>query len=240
MYQLAMSAYHDLSGILSALMNQNVEPEERLWSGDSAWCNILHVAAYRGHTDFIQKFQGLCKQEKFDLLLNKRDIRGATPLHYACDAKFQGTAGLLLRFGADPLNWIENSGESAYYCAVINHLTAIVKQICEMDPIAAKRRLLFKGVTTALHLAIQLGYTDMVQVLLEFKPDLRAQDGEGKTPLQLADSDVMKDLLLVAMDREHSELARQNRESTRQIEDLTDENDSLRRQLEALQSQMSS
>jgi len=47
----------------------------------------------------------------------------------------------------------------------------------------------------------------LVKVLLQYKPDLRAKDSEGKTPAQLAEDGPIKDCLLRAVDEESSILS---------------------------------
>jgi predicted RNase H-like nuclease (RuvC/YqgF family) len=69
---------------------------------------------------------------------------------------------------------------------------------------------------------------------------MRVEDSEGKTPLQLANSDPIKDHLVKTMNQELSESTRENQELIREIEDFSRENENLRNRLDIFQSQMSS
>jgi ankyrin repeat protein len=139
-------------------------------------------------------------------MVNQANLRGATPLHYACDESFKHVAEILLDMDARSDPTTQDLGESAFYCAVANQLTQTVKKMHKKDPGAVKNRLL-GHTTTVLHIAVKLGYVDMVETLLKCKSDLRAIDSDDKRPIQLAESRSIKDILLNAVDEENSKLA---------------------------------
>lgn len=200
-YSLCVAVFYDLRFIVQSLKTLNCKVQ----LCDSLGCNVLHVAAYRGHGDVIKNLVALWGRENMEALVNGLDSRGATPLHYACDERFEKVAALLLDMGSRSDGSTMDNGENAFYCAVVNHLTSIVMKMFLKDPQISRMRLL-NGSTTALHIAVKLGYVDMVETLLGCKPDLRATDSDGKRVAQLAESNEINTSLLKALDEENEEM----------------------------------
>ncbi len=122
---------------------------------------------------------------------------GFDEIHLAARQRDPDRISMLLRSGADPdvRNREEPNGDGGntplWFAAqgapgggvpvaeVLIEAGATVNAKCEYG-------------TTALHMAASWGHLDMVKSLIEHGADLMAQDDEGRTPRQMAESDMAK------------------------------------------------
>jgi ankyrin repeat protein len=135
---------------------------------------ILDMAIVFGYTEAVDYLLGFGA----DLSALRKD--GRTPL---INAMFRGhpkIADLLIEKGAD-INVPDNEGRPPIYWAVKKGLADVVEM------------LIAKGATldyvekdhgrTLLHIAALQGYKNVVDLLLDKKPDVNAKDNHDKTPL---------------------------------------------------------
>jgi ankyrin repeat protein len=145
---------------------------------------------------------------------NAQNRRGARPLHYACDLRPSGSAvwnpnaqaaviRLFVERGAD-INAGDAGGATALHRAVRARSVAAVRQLLEMG--ARTDCWLKKQRSSPLHLATQstgAGGTsgtqkeqfEIIELLLRHGADLNAIDVAGRTPLDWATSQQVRDSL---------------------------------------------
>jgi len=134
----------------------------------------LHASAYRGHTDVVS----LLVEHFPNLDIKGRD--GQTPLHQASLGGHLEIGKQLLDHGADV-----NAQSSLYWTPLFTAAYA--------GQLAFARMLLENGAMTnipdrmtPLHMASRHGHVEVVRLLLQHGADLRARDGRGRTPSEVA------------------------------------------------------
>ncbi|XP_030385731.1 transient receptor potential channel pyrexia [Scaptodrosophila lebanonensis] len=175
-------------------------------------CNLaLLLCSIRGTTDNVMY---LLNQYNSDP--NCMDLRGRTPLHFACCRGHVPIAKLLLDRGADPNRWDAKKEVTPLHCAAsaksVECILLLLKRkaninsgiekrsplhfAIDRDAVECVETLLKYGADpntpqvyteTPLHTACASGFTKCVELLLSHHADVRSQFGEGKvTALHLA------------------------------------------------------
>ena len=85
-----------------------------------------------------------------------------------------------------------SSGEFPLYSAAAGGRYDDVKRMLEAGANPSMRT---KYLWTALHWAVAHGHTNVVQLLLAYNADVNAASDTGKTPLDMAETDHMRQLL---------------------------------------------
>ena len=180
-------------------------------SNNSQW-TALHMAADLGDDDIVD---ALIKRP--DVNINSRDGDGNTPLHSAAWSGREQSARLLIDAGADinisnhkqrtalhlaasnghssivgelikvphlNLNVRNENGQTPLHVAVINGMVASARLLIDAG---ADINIPDKYQQTALHMAADLGYDDIVDALIK-RPDvnLNVRNEDGNTPLDVA------------------------------------------------------
>ncbi|XP_042879492.1 transient receptor potential cation channel subfamily A member 1-like [Penaeus japonicus] len=143
--------------------------------------NLVHVVIMNGES--VCKLLALIKSKLLSLL-NERDAKGWSPLHYASKGGQLCSLLFLLSLGAcvrvrDQLN--ENP---LHFAAKLGRYNTVKKLLESEDGFFILNQWNNEG-KTALHLASQAGHTRVVQLLLS-RGALLHRDHQGRTPLHLA------------------------------------------------------
>jgi len=170
----------------------------------------LHWAAYTGQKAAAELL--LAKGAKVD---QQKTIGGdwswsGTPLHYAAWAGRKQIAELLLAHMAD-VNARDDWGRTPLFVAVYNNQVAVAEVLIthKADVNACENRVspyllnvpiggLHPQLTTPLHLAAEKDSIDLVKLLLANKAEVNAKEYGGGTPLHLAKSKAVAELLRAA------------------------------------------
>ncbi len=114
-----------------------------------------------------------------DVLL--KDSNGDTPLHYATRGRRTESVKALLEFGSDPTQ-TNNDGQSALHCGLHAGLALfqlLLKYASDVSKTDSRGR-------AAIHYAAEMGYTDIVEALLDRAAKIDTVDYRGNTALHLA------------------------------------------------------
>jgi len=125
--------------------------------------------------------------------INTRDSNGFTPYDWACECKREETMKLLLQQYAQKGLEFKQSPFYEYRKHIETGDMAMVKKILENDINLGERSVLGK---TYLHIAIQKNKLDIAKLLIDAGADTCAENDFGYTPLDCAETDEMKTLLL--------------------------------------------
>lgn len=134
----------------------------------------LDMAIVFGYTEGAEYLLGF--NPDIDSLRND----GKSPLINAIFRGYPEIAGLLIEKGAD-INASDIQGNPPIYWAVTKGLADIANIL--LDKGAASDFVDKDNGRTLLHIAALQGHRDMVETLLDNKPDVNAKDNDGKTPL---------------------------------------------------------
>ncbi|XP_033107869.1 inversin-like isoform X2 [Anneissia japonica] len=158
---------------------------------DNMFRTPLHWAAVLGHTKIVT------------MLLDHKapstssDANGATPLHYAAQNNFAETVMAFLKHNSthdDP----DLEGRTALMWAAGKGADTVIKTIVEHGPENAIHATDKNG-ATALHAAAMSGHSSSVQILLDYKANVDAEDLLKHTPLfraaELGHIDVVNTLI---------------------------------------------
>ena len=160
-----------------------LKEEELLKSGDvdidatgSHGNTVLHYASYKGNSSLVSFLLQRGANP------NKKGNGGRTPLHYAAENGDTKTLALLRRYGGNVHAQKHLFKENVFHTAVMHNNIAAVKFLLKRD-----RTLLESvdsGQQTALNMAADRGYLDMVRLLIAAKAKLKG--GNDFTPLHNA------------------------------------------------------
>ncbi len=160
----------------------------------------LDYAAGHGHKDIVQLLIDHAREKGLALDLNAKGGPFHTPpLHAACGRGHANTAKILLENGAN-INATDQFGRHALHHAVIYGHKDIVQLLIDH---AHKKGLELdintkggQSETTPLHLACYKGSKDTVKLLLAAAASTEVRNAEGKTPLDDAKTDEIKQLII--------------------------------------------
>lgn len=127
---------------------------------------------------------------KFDGIdVDRRNMNDNTPLHYFCEKwnspKYLESFNLFIKCGAD-VNALNSNGETPIFKAIFNNsirtllMEALILHDADVNTIT---KTAGEGV---LHYAVRLGRSDLVNLILQAKPNLDLKGSDGLTPLELA------------------------------------------------------
>ena len=155
-------------------------------STDKYKATPLHAAARQGKVDIVKY---LIQSSNIDI--NAMDMKGNTPLHYACMDGNDDVVNLLVSCAAD-VNASNKDKLSPLHCAArTGKVTICQVLIHEKAEINSKERRFF----TPLHFAAQGGYLDVVQLLLSHSADPHARTDRNKTPLEFAQLSTIREVI---------------------------------------------
>ncbi|ETI70294.1 ankyrin repeat domain-containing protein [Neobacillus vireti] len=170
-YQKELNSYKSLLKVASKNKSNNINATNDLGN------TTLHIAALKGHPEIIKYI--------IDLGSNTTPINKAkeTPLLIAVKAGNIEAVQLLYRYQNENLDK-DNEGNNILYSAAMNGRKDIVDYLL----LESKEGLNDKNDMgkTALIIAAEYGYTDIVKMLLNNGADPSLKSNEGKTALEYA------------------------------------------------------
>jgi ankyrin repeat protein len=134
----------------------------------------LHAAAATGDVAAIEQLVAGGERP------NVQDSHSRTPLMVAAFRRQQAAAQALLRLGANP-NARDEDGFDVLTVATVNHDTEMLKLVLGAG--ANARAVVGRDGGSALTLAAQLGFADIVRALIDANADLDHVNGRGWTAL---------------------------------------------------------
>ncbi|GLJ22596.1 hypothetical protein SUGI_0425260 [Cryptomeria japonica] len=147
---------------------------------------VLHIAAYHGSLQFVQKLLQLSNANPEDgmTFLKAKNMEGNTALHEGALGGNEQVVEDLLKSCPDLVNEINKAGETALFKACEGGHLKIVEMLCCRTSREYYKR--FDG-QTVLHLAVSKLSTDVIKKLLENEPELATEvDTFNRTPLHMA------------------------------------------------------
>ncbi|KAF3921062.1 Ankyrin-3 [Arthrobotrys entomopaga] len=139
----------------------------------------LHMASNWGLTTVLQHL--LQSEDTRDI--NKKEFDGKTPLHHPCRLGNEAVMKLLIENGSDISNF-DDYGRSPLRFAVDGGKLGAVKLLLEKG-VDVNSPVDWHG-GTALHWATRMGYTPIVQLLIEYGADPTLRCYDGRTALDYA------------------------------------------------------
>ncbi|KAF5638968.1 ankyrin repeat [Fusarium tjaetaba] len=159
----------------------------------------LHIAAYFGLENIVQKLLSTCPQA--DLT----DDDNRTPLSYAAEQGFETVIELLIENGADKdsqgTSEVQHEGRTPLsFAAEKGHEAAVRTLINQKACIHLASNTLFGGGWTPLSYSIRCGHTAVVRLLLESGAKLE-YDNSGRTALSHAAEKGHKDIIILLLQK---------------------------------------
>ena len=170
----------DLSAIKAAY---HANPEKLNQKDESLGWTPLYRSVICGHFKACQ-FLLKCNADP-----NIPNNLGESPLHQAADNSQYQLAELLLQYQADP-NLQQNEGDTPLHHASFRGDTKIVEILLRHNADPNLPNFMFGR--TALHSAIDSLNEDTIKLLLEYNADAYLQDRQGKTPIDLIQSQALR------------------------------------------------
>ncbi|XP_070000625.1 transient receptor potential cation channel subfamily A member 1-like [Penaeus vannamei] len=181
---LLLAAAHGGWLTIDVLLSHGADVTLRDMSGR----NLVHVVVMNGESvcKLLALVQDKDKQMKSKLLslLNERDSKGWTPLHYASKGGRLCSLYFLLSLGACVRVRDQQNENPLHFAAKLGRYNTVKKLLESEDGFFILNQWNSEG-KTALHLASQAGHARVVQLLLS-KGALLHRDHQGRTPLHLA------------------------------------------------------
>ncbi|KAH9316371.1 hypothetical protein KI387_024998, partial [Taxus chinensis] len=148
----------------------------------------LHLAAYNGHSQFVEELLKLNKQDSEagrKQFVTAKNREGNTALHEAAMKGKEEIVKDLLAESPELAPELNCSGETALFKAAEEGHTEVVKRLLLRTPAKFDTRKL--DGKTPLHLAVINQHRDVIKELLQQRRDLLQQvDDCGRTPLHMA------------------------------------------------------
>ncbi|XP_037797640.1 transient receptor potential cation channel subfamily A member 1-like [Penaeus monodon] len=168
----------------------SLQPQETarvLVTTDARGMTPLHCAAMFNHYELVafilEQFPHQMKSKLLSLL-NERDSKGWSPLHYASKGGRLCSLYFLLSLGACVRVRDQQNENPLHFAAKLGRYNTVKRLLESDDGFFILNQWNNEG-KTALHLASQAGHTRVVQLLLS-KGALLHRDHQGRTPLHLA------------------------------------------------------
>ena len=153
---------------------------------------LLHLSASIGSETFLTLLLGVGVE------IDLQDHSDRTPLHLAARAGHEEVVKLLLTAGAGVNKLDEDNYSPLHFAYIDGHVAAAVALL--------KAGAILETHTTddgltPLHLAVKSGSLDLVQLLLEYSGDIKAQTAKRRTVLHFATALGNESLVKLALDR---------------------------------------
>ena len=192
---LHYAAYQGELDVVKELIGRGAEVNAQTGQGITP----LHLAARKGHKDVVEY---LVKKAKAKDLPD--NVQGGRALHYAAGAGKLEVVECLskaLKERGGETNPSDNNGIIPLHMAVKRGDIDLTKYFIKRIPAAIQATA--KDESNALHLAAYLGYTHIIEVLLESSAIdiaiLTQKNKGGMTPLQVARKDKVKEKLTACL-----------------------------------------
>jgi ankyrin repeat protein len=150
---------------------------------DYAFWGPLHHAVYAGHEEIVKMMLNI------PVDIDACDASGSTPIFRAIQNKQFKIVDLLLSAHAN-LNVHDNDAITPLHLAVgMNNCEGLIlakKLLCAGADVNEQFRMNDWRGQTVLHIAVEHGNSEMVELLLHANANTEAKDQQGRTPLQIA------------------------------------------------------
>ena len=146
------------------------------------WNTLMHAVNEKND---IQMIQFLLRNK---ININHQSVSGETALYIAARCGYAEIVDVLMKAGANPrlLKREKQFQNAALHAAVSGgHLGAVKAMLDNGADVNIRTKGGF-GLQTPLHVAVYNRNVEMVKLILKYKPDLRARDDVGATPLAYA------------------------------------------------------
>lgn len=164
------------------LINQGADVMAR----DCFYSTPLHNAAYAGSLDIVEYLIA------HGALIEAVDCFNSTPLYFACQAGNLDVICYLIQHGAD-INYADNFGRTPIQAAFECGELSVIKHFIKNLHVNIEIKML--DGRSPLHLAALHGYTDVALYLIRKGANILSLDSEGKTPLDLATTEDIRQIL---------------------------------------------
>ncbi|CAC5400653.1 unnamed protein product [Mytilus coruscus] len=144
----------------------------------STGSNVLHIVSSLGYSDFVRHF---LKHDKCPDV-NKKNLKGETPLHLACQNGHKPCVEFLMKCKPVIDSTASNKRTALHYACEVGD-ESIVKYLITNNASINNKDLTRM---TPLHIACEKGHHAVVKCLVEQKADINEADKKGKTPLHYA------------------------------------------------------
>lgn len=173
----------DLAAIKKAY---HADPTKLNHKDESLGWTALYRTVICGH---MKASQFLLKQGANPNTVNNL---GETPLHQAADNSQYKLAELLLQFHSDP-NLQQNDGDTPLHHAAFRGDSKMVELLLKNQADPNLQNFMFGR--SPLHYASDCGHSDSVVLMMEFGGDIYLHDRQGKTPLSLAQTEELREIM---------------------------------------------
>ena len=157
----------------------------------------LAIAAYRGRTTVVKQIV----ESNLSCLNSISSLSGrtGTPLFHSCRNGKKEVIEYLLSVGADKDLHAEHEHTPIHVAAMQNHLYAV--QLLAENGAEIDKTSEGAGFQTALHIAAQCAYIEIVCCLIKYGADVMLKNGEGKVPLESARTEETRRIIREEQDR---------------------------------------
>lgn len=172
----------------------------------------LAIAAYKGRTSVVKQIveSNLAGINTITSLSG----RTGTPLFHSCRNGKIEIMEFLIGAGADKDLHAEHEHTPIHVASMQNHLYAVkllAENGAEIDKTSEGA-----GYQTALHIAAQCAYIEIVCLLISYGADVMLKNGEGKVPLESARTDETRRIIREEQDRRNDNHGFKRRQSSQQ------------------------
>lgn len=190
---LHQAVYQERDEIVSALLELGADPARSM----NGWYTPLHVAAEKGCTAIARRLVEATAGGNGERTVDARASLGEhvdlTPLHVAAQHGHREVIGVLIDAGADTsaVRGFGDRGDiTALHLAAENGFVDAVIALLETTQTDGSRSSLIDAVDslgfTALHLAVQYRFPNVVQVLLDAGANVCIHTNDGRAPWHIA------------------------------------------------------
>ncbi|KAM7503231.1 hypothetical protein LguiB_002135 [Lonicera macranthoides] len=193
--QLGSAKHNTMENVLKASMSGNTDILETLIQNDPLILdrvlatsfneNPLHIAALRGHLDFVRILL-IHKRE----LVNALDAFRRSPLHLASSGGYTEIVSELIKINPEMCHFRDQDGKIPLHFAAFHEQVDIMNVLIQAKP--EQLREIFDNGETLLHFCVEHNRIEALKVLVKWLGDIdncsfiNTKDNRGNTILHLA------------------------------------------------------
>jgi uncharacterized protein len=173
---LHKAAEFGLSSVVRLLLEANADDDGQAADGHTS----LHIACFQGHKDVVEA------QLRANAATNARDKSGRTPLFLAAQENHADICKMLLNANANPNSHNDSEWSPLLDAAVRGHVEVVNVLLAANVYVDRPMTICNTSGLTAVHLAAELGYLEVVKAMLNAGAQIDHRASYGNTPLQQA------------------------------------------------------